>query len=90
MSPPLIGAFVVALLAMIGLPACADQLEKPADTLDNQLDRLESRVIQRQDRPQRTRDLLTDQDQRIFRTAPEYAEDEDPAKRQDPSLGAAI
>lgn len=65
MSPSPVGALVVVLLAVIGLPACADQPIEPADILDYQLDRLESRVIQRQGRPPRTRDLLTDGDLRV-------------------------
>lgn len=58
-----IGVFLA--LAMIGLPALAEQPVKQEDILAHQLNHLESRVIQPQRRTPRTRDLLIDQDLRI-------------------------
>lgn len=54
------------LILMVGsLSALADPLASETNVLDLQLDGLESRVLQRQGRPPRTRDLITDQDRRI-------------------------
>ena len=54
------------LLALAAAAASAEPPLPPSETetdiLDEQLDQLESRVIQRQDRPPRTRDRLTDSD----------------------------
>lgn len=58
-------ALVVMVLTMIAIPVLADPTSKPEVRLDAELDRLESRVIQRQNRPPRTSDLLTGQDLKI-------------------------
>lgn len=62
MPPFPIGIHVLLLLVMTGLPAIADE---PETVLNLQLNNIESRIIQRQNRPPRTSDLLTNSKLRI-------------------------
>lgn len=56
---------VIILIVTLAMPASADPAFQPAERLDAELDRLESRVVQRQKQTPRTSDLLTRQDLKV-------------------------